>query len=454
MIFAVKSITRSILALCVMSTFAPIGKLRAAGLIIEDDLSRQPSHYKIIPFATEGAHAPTKSYFTDAKGKVLSIANALILQIVRFPDAQNITDESTLATLQAKKTDLQRIAGKIPGTKSYIEPQIAAIESHIARFRSGERMVDGKWLTESQYQRFQADAAAARAAAEAEREKRIAEQKAAEEKRIAEQKAAEEKRIAEQKALEEKRAQEERAAQIERERKEQKAADDLKQANEEFEAAEKRAAESYRTATKGTLAGQVFVSTMGGQSVKLGAVQISLFARDAIDILVAGLRMYADAKIGLTREASASAKAAMEQAEEAEKIATDGYLKSIGKDDFEVARQTSSEARKAADAARDQYLRVARDENFYYSGDFYFGYLRSPLRTAETDADGKFVIEMPRTGAFVIAARNQRSLWDKTERYYWLQPVSLEGQQQRVQNLSNTSLSSTTGTSSLILTRD
>ena len=74
---------------------------------------------------------------------------------------------------------------------------------------------------------------------------------------------------------------------------------------------------------------------------------------------------------------------------------------------------------------------------FYFSGAFYFAFLQSPIQTAETDADGKFVIEIPKTGAFVIAAQAERSVGEETERYYWLQPVSLEGQSQRVQNLTN-----------------
>ena len=91
---------------------------------------------------------------------------------------------------------------------------------------------------------------------------------------------------------------------------------------------------------------------------------------------------------------------------------------------------------------------------FCYSDGFYFALRQSPIRTAETDADGKFVIELPKAGAFVIAAQAKRSVGDDTEHYYWLQPVSLQGQQQLTQNLSNNNLKSTTGTSSLIHTKD
>jgi len=59
---------------------------------------------------------------------------------------------------------------------------------------------------------------------------------------------------------------------------------------------------------------------------------------------------------------------------------------------------------------------------------------------AETDADGKFTMQIPLTGEFVIGAQTDRLVGTETEVYYWLQSVSLEGQQQRVLNLSNNNL--------------
>src|SRR5207302_841975 len=82
------------------------------------------------------------------------------------------------------------------------------------------------------------------------------------------ERAAEENRIKEQQAAEEKRAAAERertAAERERTEKENKADAELKRAIEQFQAAEQRAAQSYKSATKGTLSGQVFVSTRGGE---------------------------------------------------------------------------------------------------------------------------------------------------------------------------------------------
>jgi hypothetical protein len=205
--------------------------------------------------------------------------------------------------------------------------------------------------------------------------------------------AAEEKRIEQGKVAARERADREKE-------KEKNAEADLKRSLEQFKAAEQRAAQSYQSATKGTLSGQIFVATQGAENYKFGAVQVALFARNSIDMLIPALKNYADCKI----------------------------------------QQQTDKA------------------GFYRSGAFYLSLLNSSIQTAESDADGRFRIEVPRTGNFVIAAQAER--WvagysaGYTEHYYWLQPVSLDGQQERTQNLSNKNLTSATGTSSLVLTQD
>jgi hypothetical protein len=276
-------------------------------------------------------------------------------------------------------------------------------------------------------------------------------ERAAEENRIKEQQAAEENRIKEQQAAEEKRA----AAEQERTEKENKAGVELKPAIGQFQAAEQRASQAYQSATKGTLSGQVFVSTTRGENFKLGAAQVSLFARDATDALLKGVKNYADYKIQQLSGPVADAKATLDQAEANEKAASDAVFQAIKvRGDWKEAQRTQDVAREAAKTAGQQYWEIDRELSVCYSGAFYFAYLQSPIQTVETDADGKFAIEVPLTGTFVIAAQARRSVGDYTEHYYWLQPVSLEGQQHRVQNLSNNNLTSTTGTSSLILTKD
>jgi hypothetical protein len=307
-------------------------------------------------------------------------------------------------------------------------------------------------------------------------------------------------------AAEEKRIEEQKAAERERAEREQNAKANLMKAQEQFEAAEKQAAESYKRNPKGTLSGQGFVATKGGENFKLGALQVSLFAREAIDVLLAGLKAYADAMIEqmpLSAETKAEehakaaaqqaraaveqakaveeqAKAAAQQAKAKEKADWTYYQQVPGSNEARrnaeaareaanaakeavntaakaasAAREAVDTAQRAAGAARGRYNALLEEKAVYYSAAFYFDHLRSPIQTAETDGDGKFVMEIPPTGAFVIDAQGERNVsGEKTERYHWLQPVSLEGQQQRTQNLSNNNLTRTTGTSSLVLTVD
>ena len=196
------------------------------------------------------------------------------------------------------------------------------------------------------------------------------------------------------------------------------------------------------------------MSTKGGENFKLGAVEVALFARDAIDVLVAGLRTYADIKIQQLRPSVDAAKSTYTQADVAKSAAYQMSLNSIGKPDFQAADRAWQEATRVYDKARDEYFKIGAELRVYFSGAFYFGFLGFPIQRVETDADGKFVIQIPESGRFVIAAQAKRSVGDSTERYYWLQPTSLEGQQQLTQNLSNNNLTSTTGTSSLIHTKD
>ena len=196
------------------------------------------------------------------------------------------------------------------------------------------------------------------------------------------------------------------------------------------------------------------MSTKGGENFKLGAVEVALFARDAIDVLVAGLRTYADIKIQQLRPSVDAAKSTYTQADVAKSAAYQMSLNSIGKPDFQAADRAWQEATRVYDKARDEYFKIGAELRVYFSGAFYFGFLGFPIQRVETDADGKFVIQIPESGGFVIAAQAERNVGDSTERYYWLQPTSLEGQQQLTQNLSNNNLTSTTGTSSLIHTKD
>jgi hypothetical protein len=204
-----------------------------------------------------------------------------------------------------------------------------------------------------------------RAAEAAAEQQRVEAKKAAEQQRIA----AEQQRVEAKKAVEQQRLEAENAAEQQRTEKEKQPNADLKRAVEQFEAAEQRAAQAYQSAIKGTVSGQVFIHSSGGENFKLGAVQVGLFSRDAIDAVLAELKRYAD---------------------------------------FKIQELSPLVDTKRADSKSDKYYKLLIDRASYYHGSFYFSYLQNPIQTAETDADGKFVLNVPKQGSSVLAAKSQR----------------------------------------------
>jgi hypothetical protein len=232
---------------------------------------------------------------------------------------------------------------------------------------------------------------------------------------------------------------------------EQEAAAILTKAQEEFEAAEVRAALTDKNRPKGTLSGQIFIATKGRQNVKLGATVVNLFNRGAVDTLLAGLYTFVTAKsqrlrLDLTaaeaaeRDTKAAAEQAEATAERNQQLYEQGFAVSDGVTAINVAREAAAQARDAYGSAKNWVESLWAQVDYYHSYGFYFSYFRSPILTAETDADGKFTMQIPRTGEYLIGAQTARLVWNETEVYYWLQPVSLEGRDQRVVNLTNNNL--------------
>lgn len=454
-----------------MLVTAPIGA-HAEGLILQND------YPWMKPFVAQRDPGPndvaSKSYFTDKSGRIFGVDNKFIDRIVLIPKADefsNISDELSLARLVAKETELEGVIAKVPEAQTYVAKSVAALRLEIRRFRSGERKLNGKWFAGADYEKLQADIAApAKAAAKAEESAQIAQQRAVEERRRIQETALEEQRIQEWKLLEAKQEEAWKIVERERTKEERNATDDLKETHAQFETMEQSSAKSLQSRTKGTLSGQIFVATKGGENVKLGAVQVSLFDREAVNLLLAGIRAYADKNIQLQTARLAAAEGAQQRADSRLALARAALAKDSlqGKDDVWLrVSGTSNAAAKAARAAAESEVHAAEEIvraaqkrysmveiNNYSSGAFYFRFLLPPIQIAETDAEGRFVIEVPTTGRFVIAARANRRVGSKVERYYWLAPVALDGQQQRVQNLSNSNLTSANGTSSLIVTMD
>ena len=97
-------------------------------------------------------------------------------------------------------------------------------------------------------------------------------------------------------------------------------------------------------------------------------------------------------------------------------------------------------------AAKAEIETLEAERAYYYSDQFLFSQLSAAIETAETDSEGKFTMKAPKKGEYVIAAQG----WGNTDYYYWLQPMSLTGQEEPHADLSNKDLGGVVGISSLL----
>jgi hypothetical protein len=186
--------------------------------------------------------------------------------------------------------------------------------------------------------------------------------------------------------------------------------------------------------------GQVFVVTEGGQSIKLGLVEVFAYNRGEVDEALKKV----DAKRKDSREA---ARVVSQQFDDLVKRAS--------------AAKTAAEEKELGSAAAVEagnfyfdLLEVQRlfqeRTNYLLSSQPYFAALPTPVARAKTDADGNFAISVPPLGSFVIGATAQRVVGHEVERYVWLVTTDRAGSQKLT--LSNDNLASVGGENSLLKT--
>jgi hypothetical protein len=417
---------------CLLAAYICIGRsVQGAGIILEKTNPWDTAPSSVQQFQSilpRGTHdTGYREYFAGRDGRKFSVEKDRIIRLIFFSDhaePANITDESALNTLSAERNDLLEVSKKFSIAKPYVAPQISFLDEQIEKFRSGFRKVNARWLTAIQYREYVAG-----------QEKLVAEERAAEEKRRGEQKAAEEKQLASIKTEQQRYKAEQERLEAELHTKldglkarkrsalevSKLARDQARQAKHESDELETQAAAIFPALPKIRISGQVFLATRGAGSYKFGAITLGVFSRESVDRVMLNCGAFAKSIF---------------QASEA----------------WEEADKEERKLNSASPGPDGASPNLFPSTSWLGSGALYFHYLPKPLKTAETDADGNFQIEVPTGGNYVIGASSRRVLGEKLEYYYWLVPIGPSAKTEARLLLSNNNLSSGTDSDSLIRT--
>ncbi len=192
--------------------------------------------------------------------------------------------------------------------------------------------------------------------------------------------------------------------------------------------------------------GQVFVATAGGESIKLGDVEVQLLpgapTREyLLNRTLESEKLLAD----ITIPANEIIKF-YEDAKAAEDLATHAWIYGSNDKTLEAKYKAAGEAERVAS----EYGYDAKASLTYpTSGLFYFEKLPPHLQVTRTDADGKYSFTLPGRGEYVIAAQASRKVADRTEWYYWFVNYQVVDDAGTI-NLANVNLASSGNVASLV----
>ena len=191
------------------------------------------------------------------------------------------------------------------------------------------------------------------------------------------------------------------------------------------------------TSAVGKIAGEVFVVTKRRVKHRLGAVTVTAIPGESLKkhLKSRTLQRALDSD-QLERDIDALT-ATLEIAQ-----ADDERLWKILKRDESHARNASawSAAYGKVKTVTKQIEDLESQRQRLASDDYFFEGLPSGASTATTDGDGKFTLEIPRTGQFGLVARASRQLLKGKETYSWLVWVDLDGEPSKHLNLTNSNM--------------
>jgi hypothetical protein len=208
-----------------------------------------------------------------------------------------------------------------------------------------------------------------------------------------------------------------------------------------------------RPAPEYVVTGEIFITTRGGNSIKLGGVLISVFDRASVDECIKTRGKEIEASLAKLNPRLEQAKNENESSLKAWKAAV-ARLRGSDTDDFNrqyEAEEALKNVHKKKQADEDKIMQEMRE---VCSATHYLQMMPSPLLSAKANSDGKFRVALPRSSRLVLAAIATRAVGGETEHYYWLLPLDPPSGDAVEIALSNDNLTSVHSGGSLIYTMD
>ena len=207
------------------------------------------------------------------------------------------------------------------------------------------------------------------------------------------------------------------------------------------EALNLKAKTDFDAAEKANVSGQVFITTKGGDAVKLSSIHIYLFSADQIHAAITPL-------VEVSLQQQAKMQSDLDKAKDAfTKVVNAAEAPSADENTFEQLQKNKSDAETF-------YEKILTNSYHYQSQDYYTATLPAPLADAESDSNGNFILSVPKTGSWVIEATGERSVGEKVEGYFWLTKIRADAVSKNQILLDNDNLATSNSPDSMVYALD
>jgi len=198
------------------------------------------------------------------------------------------------------------------------------------------------------------------------------------------------------------------------------------------------------------LTGEVFIVTKGGQSIKLGLVEVGVFTDTVIVPFVQNKIKMAKVEV---RRLEPTRESLEKQCNQLKKERDYHYQRSLDNIFSDTYEQRYLRSQERLDKKSEEYRQIANEYLSYFKGSFYVSDLPRPIQSIKTNSDGKFSFRL-RSGRYALAGSANRKVGDSTEEYFWLIWVNISDDPLTKVMLSNDNLFETYCNDCVFRTKD